>query len=389
LKLFFIVDNNQPHASGGGYYAPFKFAEFLAKRGHEVSIYAVSDFGWAKSTDHLTIIYRPSIARKDRIRRKLDKFLSGLCDYVLLRSKIWKMRPDWILGVLTDSAIKASRIGREFNIPVANFVYECPPWIESWVGSKRFKEGFVGYTKRLWTNTREAYLYSDVLFPNSELSRTYNQQWLDGKIVAEPIFPGIDPDQMPYEAHENHRNESGTYQLLYVGRLAQNKNVDLLIQSVLKLRTPAILHICGEGPDNKRLQEIAGESSAILFHGYVSDADLWSRFRTCDLVLFPSSFEGFGMPPMQALYFGKPCLVADIPIFRSLYGNYLEYFTPGHVEGLSGSIERLLSDPAYRYRRGQAGRVFVLQRFSWSSSAERIEKILLSHTRPLPPQRSV
>jgi hypothetical protein len=36
MKLFFIVDNNAPHASGGGYYAIFKFAEFLAQRGHSV-----------------------------------------------------------------------------------------------------------------------------------------------------------------------------------------------------------------------------------------------------------------------------------------------------------------------------------------------------------------
>ena len=143
-----------------------------------------------------------------------------------------------------------------------------------------------------------------------------------------------------------------------------------------KLKTPVTLHICGEGPEENRLKNMVQKGDPVFFHGFISDAELWSHYRSCDLVIFPSSFEGFGMPPMQALYFSKPCLVSDIPIFRSVYGDFLEYFPHADLERFVCAIEKLLSDRDYRLRRGQAGREYVLKHFTWSGAAEKIETVL-------------
>jgi glycosyltransferase involved in cell wall biosynthesis len=383
VRLLFVIENDEPHASGGGYYAPFKFAEFLARRGHDVLVYATHDLGWAAPGSPARVIYRPSLPRSNRILGKADKAIAAFCRTAILARAARAHRPEWVLGVLKESAIAAVEVGRLVGARVANFVYECPPWLLEMFGPEAAARDDHPYTRDLWERTRRAYLASDMLFPNSELSRDWNSRWLDGRVMASPIHPGIDPDLMPVAdagAGASVPADGGVSrppgEVLYVGRLAPAKNVDLLIAACLRLDPRPMLHICGEGPEMRRLVALARGEPRVVFHGYVSDADLWARYRAADLVVMPSSFEGFGMPPMQALYFGKPALVSDIPIFRSVYGDHLEYAPPGDVAALGSAIRALLADPAYRRERGIAGRRFVLEHFTWSEAARRIESAL-------------
>ncbi|MEO7776775.1 MAG: glycosyltransferase family 4 protein [Fibrobacteria bacterium] len=378
LRIFFIVENDQPHESAGGFYALYKFAEFLARRGHVVRIYGVHDRGWVAETGNLSLLFRPSVSRTGRLTRWLDRRLSRLAAQWILPAAIRRFRPDWIAGVLTYSAIKAEAMGRRFDIPVANFIYECPPWMREVLGAERFDAAKDAFSQRLWEDTRRAYLGSQVLFPNSDLSRDYNSRWLEGKAVAEPIHPGVDPSQMPRIAAgslEPLPLDPARKHVLFVGRLAPGKNADALIRSFRKLPPDAQLHLCGTGPDRAALQESAAGAN-VTFHGYVPDEELWSLFRQCDLVVYPSAFEGFGMPPMQALYFGKACLASDLPILRSVYGDLLDYFPPDDEDGLAASMARLLADEAYRGRRGDAGHRYVLDHFTWERAADRIGRVL-------------
>ena len=376
MRLLFVIENDQPHASGGGYYAPFKFAEFLARRGHDVIVYAAHDMGWVAAGSGLRVIYRPSLPRSNRPLRKVDKAVASISRRVLLARAARAHRPEWVIGVFKESAIAAVAVGRRVGARVANFVYECPPWLREMAGEEAYTREYRGDTRDLWERTRRAYLESDLLFPNSELSRQWNSRWLGGREVAEPIHPGIDTTLMPAGDPDAAPPDRQTRQVLYVGRLAPLKNVDRLIAACLRLDPPPELHICGEGPERGRLVALAAGHRSVIFHGFISDADLWERYREADLVVSPSSFEGFGMPPMQALYFGKPCLVSDIPIFRSVYGNHLEYVPPGDVDALAAAVRGLLADPDYRRARGAAGRRFVLERFTWQESARRIEAAL-------------
>ena len=378
MRLLFIVENDEPHASGGGFYALFKFAEFLALKGHSVLIYAVHDLGWVKANGNLSLYFRPRLPRRGKWLVRLDRILSRMGERLILPYTIRRFQPDWILGVLTYSAIKAEALGRKFRIPVANFIYECPPWMREVLGEDAYTQGHDAFSLRLWESTRQAYLGSRLLFPNSSLSRDYNRAWLGGKAVAEPIHPGIDPAQMPVEAPENEPMglRSGPGQLLYVGRLVKSKNVGDLISACLRLDTDWELHICGSGPELENLKAIAAGSPSVRFHGFVPDAVLWSLFRQCDLVVYPTAFEGFGMPPMQALYFGKACLVSDLAILRGIFGNRLEYFPLGDVGALAASISGLLADGPYRRRRGAAGRQFILEHFTWARAADQLDHSL-------------
>jgi glycosyltransferase involved in cell wall biosynthesis len=388
VRLFFIVENDQPHAAGGGFYAIHKFAEFLSLRGHDVFVFGVHDMRWVKRSARFAQMYRPSLNRNGRLKTRLDGWLSGLCARWLLPRAMRRFHPDWILGVLTHSAVKAEALGRSYRIPVANFIYECPPWMQEVWQPEVFRIGFEdALTQRLWAATRAAYLGSRVLFPNSELSRRHNTAWLGGKAVAEPIYPGIDPGQMPASVAAGSEPiclDPQRKHLLYVGRMAESKNVHHLIAAFLRLGPDAVLHLCGTGSDVEKFKVQAGGSPRIRFHGFVPDDALWSLFRQCSLLVYPTGFEGFGMPPMQALHFGKPCLASDLGIFRSIYGDLLEYFPPGDVDALTQAMQRLLGDPDYCRRRGEAGRLYVDTNFTWARAAETIEVSLskANHEQP-------
>ncbi len=378
LKLFFIVDNDEPNSAGGGFYAIYKFAEFLALRGHEIFIYGVHNFNWVQPRNNLTLKFRPKISRKINLFAKVDRKISQLSDRFILPKALKKFKPDWVLGVLTYSAIKAEKIGNKQGIPVANFIYECPPWMEEVWDQITIKENDYPFTRNLWAKTKVAYLKSKVLFPNSKLSGSYNSQWLQGKKIAPPIHPGIDPDQMPFDAPaiEHIVLDPKVHHLLFIGRLVTSKNVDLIIQAIPLLKSTVALHIGGTGPEIDQLKKLSSNASNIHFYGFISDENLWSLFRQCRLVLYPSAFEGFGMPPMQSLYFAKPCIVTDLPIFHSIFGDHLEYIPFRNLNALSEKIDWLLENPDYCLRRGEQGRKFILENFTWNRAAQDIEKTL-------------
>ena len=112
MRLLFVIDNDEPHASGGGYYAPFKFAQFLARRGHEVLVYAAHDLGWVAPEPRLRLIFRPTLPRSGRLLRRADRLLARAADRFVLARAAAAHRPDWVLGVLKESAIKAVGVGR-------------------------------------------------------------------------------------------------------------------------------------------------------------------------------------------------------------------------------------------------------------------------------------
>lgn len=378
LRLFFIVDNHAPHTSGGGYYAIFKFAEFMARRGHAVFIYAVHDLGWVNNSENLRVYYRPRIHRSNRLLRKLDKLLEAVCDRWLLTRLARQFAPDWVLGVLKESAIKAVALGHCCHVPVANFIYECPPWLREIFGEAMYQVSNNGYTRKLWERTRQAYLASDVLFPNSELSRQYNQAWLASATVSPPVYPGIDAEQMPYSGpSENGHGRS----VLFVGRLVPEKNVQHLVEAWRDLPGDFVLHIAGSGPLLATLKQQAAALPNVVFHGYVSDGQLWALYRGTSMLVCPTQFEGFGMPPMQALYFEKPCLASDLPILRSIYGDHIDYFPMGDIAALRQGVLRIAGDPAYAHEKGQRGRRFVLENFTWQIAAANIEQQLLAYNK--------
>ncbi|MDW8290444.1 MAG: glycosyltransferase family 1 protein [Armatimonadota bacterium] len=163
--------------------------------------------------------------------------------------------------------------------------------------------------------------------------------------------------------------------VLHVGSNAPYKNVETVLHVVVRLRDcghrvrwvkageplPAALR--------RRVHQL-GIAQCVQEEPHVDDSRLRLLYQTCDVLLFPSWREGFGLPVLEALACGTPAVIADTPALNEWAGEVCLSAPPQAVEALAEkvlhSVERG-DDPTYRERL----REFALQ-FDWRLTAERI-----------------
>jgi glycosyltransferase involved in cell wall biosynthesis len=370
MHLVFIIDN--PPIIGGGDYALYKYAEGMARRGHEVDV-----FGRVRNEFMDGLERRPNF--RVRLRGELPPWFRGVGvlnrawdrAYTAVRVAPWlrARRVDFVIGYHRDSAIKAARLAEPRHLPVANVVFETPDWIRRTLGA-RFERTYTGRFRAQWEAAGAAYRASDLLFPLSEIVRREVAAWTERE-VAPPLYPGVDAGAVAEPAPGPGRH------VIYIGRLDANKNVHEIIEGLARLPERPPLVIAGSGHDEAELRDLAHRRGvACTFEGRVSDRRKWELLRDARFMVFPSSFEGFGIPPAEMLLCGRPCICSDIPILREIYGDHVEYFPEHDVAALTALMARLLADPDHGAQRGRAGRAFVLQTYTWDRAARHLESQL-------------
>lgn len=167
---------------------------------------------------------------------------------------------------------------------------------------------------------------------------------------------------------------TGRY-LLYVGNAYPHKNLEQLVP-FLKALPPkfsdlTLVVVCKPDYflDRFRNQiKTAGLSAKVVFPGYVSDATLGALYRQAQAYIFPSLYEGFGLPPLEAMSQGTPVMSSDASCLPEVLGNAALYFNPKDVRGMLAALERL-DNPAFRAEQIQVGSQWV-KRYSWRTLAE-------------------
>ncbi len=372
MHFCFIIEN--AWQIGGGDYAQFKYAEYLAKRGHRVTVFAQFHKDFMDQLAHsngLRMIFRGALSPSFRGAGRLNQLWGRIYARVRILPflKNYVHRPDVIIGYSRKSSILADRLGRLTGIPCAHVVFETPDWMSRDLGALH-DNVYEGELKREWDETREVYRRAKWLLPNSELTRKEVADWT-GRPVEPAIYAGLDdPGPPPGDPAVGKH-------ILYVGRLDVTKNVHDLIDAVALMKNPPLLIVAGRGHDEEELKARAREKGVqAKFPGHISDTEKWRLMRDCYFLVFPTSFEGFGMPPGEALSCGKPAICSDIPILREVYGDQVEYFPLHDVKSLAAKMEEILGNPDYRVQRGVAGQAYVLGRYTWEHCADRILHVL-------------
>ncbi len=108
--------------------------------------------------------------------------------------------------------------------------------------------------------------------------------------------------------------------------------------------------------------------SALMHIGRVSDAELLALYRQAAAFVFPSFYEGFGLPPLEALSQGCPVLASNAAAVREVCADAALYFAAERPDELAAQLTRLLADPPLQRRLGTAGRLRA-GAFSWQSAA--------------------
>jgi len=172
--------------------------------------------------------------------------------------------------------------------------------------------------------------------------------------------------------------------ILYISRIEHpGKNHVRLIQAfeILKqrMRIPHQLVLAGSDWNRaEQVHELADKSPCrndICFTGFVDSADLPNLYRVAEVFVFPSLYEGFGMPLLEAMAAGVPMACAQVSSLPEVGGDAALYFDPADPESMAASLEQLLADKALRddYRARGLARSRL---FSWRHAAERTLEVL-------------
>jgi glycosyltransferase involved in cell wall biosynthesis len=175
--------------------------------------------------------------------------------------------------------------------------------------------------------------------------------------------------------------------LLYAGRISPHKNVARIIESFSALKGELAkdgtypdlkLIVIGDevskNPDIRRAVIRSGVQHDVRFLGYVSIDVLRVFFDMAKVFVFPSLYEGFGLPPLEAMAHGTPVVASNTTALPEVVGGAALMVNPENVFEISRALLRVLTDQALRERMKAAG-IEQAQRFSWDASVGRMLEI--------------
>lgn len=140
--------------------------------------------------------------------------------------------------------------------------------------------------------------------------------------------------------------------LLAVGHLEPRKNYLNLIDAVAYLREVGICcHLVIIGNDSGQRSILEGRitwhrlNDQITLLTGLSDLEVRCAYELCSLFVFPSTYEGFGIPILEAMAAARPIAISDIPVFREITQGKSAYFSPADSQDIARTIERVLASP--------------------------------------------
>jgi glycosyltransferase involved in cell wall biosynthesis len=169
--------------------------------------------------------------------------------------------------------------------------------------------------------------------------------------------------------------------VLCAGTLEPRKNLVRLIDAFIglpdELRAPHMLAVVGpkgwEAEEIHRRISEAGASVKLL--GYVSDDELAALYQACTLFCYPSLYEGFGLPVLEAMTCGSPVLTSRVSSMPEIAGDAALYVDPLDVADIRAGLVRLLSSEEERRSLAERGRTRAAN-FAWERTAREMLEAL-------------
>lgn len=196
--------------------------------------------------------------------------------------------------------------------------------------------------------------------------------------AAEPLGASCDPVRAK-EFLNQHKIAHDF--ILYVGNAYPHKNLETLLDTATELKKqhlPWSIVMVGR-PDyfyDKLQMEAERRQVAdrVIFPGFVSDADLSCLYSKALCYVFPSKYEGFGLPPLEAMLYDCPVVAARTSCIPEILGEAARYFDSGDVSGIISNVEHIRTDATERQQLAQAGRAQAAK-YSWRKLAQQTQLI--------------
>jgi glycosyltransferase involved in cell wall biosynthesis len=204
--------------------------------------------------------------------------------------------------------------------------------------------------------------------PADKIEVIYNA--LDERLAAAPSAEDV--------ARVEQRFQLSSPFVLYAGNIKPHKNLGRLIEAFSLLRQRGagetkLLIIGDEVSKYQNLRRLVHRYQLhqyVRFLGFVPDDTLAVLYRLASVFVFPSLYEGFGLPPLEAMAAGAPVITSNVSSLPEVVGDAALLINPLDASAIAGAMARVLEDPALRadlIRRGHER----VKTFSWQEAAAR------------------
>lgn len=177
--------------------------------------------------------------------------------------------------------------------------------------------------------------------------------------------------------------------VLYAGALDARKNVELVLDAVGRLhaggrRVSLVLagqRWFGAGPIEQQVQALKARGVDVRPLGYLDERVFYALMQRAGVFVFPSRYEGFGLPPLEAMHLGVPTIVSTQGSLPEVCGEGALQVDPDDGAALAARLDELLGDAALRAQWARKGRARA-SHFRWRRTAEATERVYRRATAP-------
>lgn len=238
--------------------------------------------------------------------------------------------------------------------------------------SKMFQLAYHFAIPRIIKTSKKVITVSE--FSKSEIVKLYGVKPGLIEVIYNAVVDGFEPKSHNY----------GEDYILAVSSLSKQKNFPVLIKAFNQIKNKEIkLYLVGSINKNfvdPNLVDAIDSNPNIKFLGRVSDEELVHLYSNAKCFVFPSLYEGFGIPPLEAQACGCPCVVSNSASLPEVCNDSALYFDPTNAGQLIDSIEEVINNHKKRFELINKGFENVA-RFSWSRSAVKVLEAVADHVK--------
>lgn len=301
-----------------------------------------------------------------------------------IKKHLIELRAEKILKVLSQKGyvyFEPSFIPLKYNGPTITTIHDLSFLSHPDFHPKQRVDFLESEIEKSIDNSNHVVVDSDFIL--KELRQSYPQSISK----SSTLYLGVEPAFRPYERSEVTKilarfglGYKGF--ILSVATLEPRKNLTRLIEAYSRLpatiRTTMPLVLAGgQGWKMKELLSSAEklhDANQIIFTGYLADKELKHLYSAARLFAYPSLYEGFGLPVVEAMASGTPVLTSKIGATAEISGESAMLVDPYCVKDIHFGLEKVLSDSEFAKALGDSALAYV-RRYSWASTADRLLEI--------------
>ncbi len=309
---------------------------------------------------------------------------NGAARHLSRRAPIYSLREQWVLPLELRRCRPDLAHYPNFNVPLAarapyvltlcDIIYYCDPAACPSRLAYRYARAMISLAAR---RARKILTISE--YSKSEIVRHLGLP--PDKIAV--VYPAVRVDcfhaRQPAAQIEATKRKFGIYRpyIFYTGNHEPRKNLPTLLRAFRDLGARKHLQLVIGGRLAPRRQSFYGSAADLVatgdvrLCGEIPEAELPLLYAGASVFVFPSSCEGFGLPPLEAMACGAPVICTDSTSLPEVVGDAAVLVPPGNSESLHAALERVLSSLGLREELREKG-LARARRFSWDRAAREV-----------------